>query len=330
MKIDMYSHIMPPKYLNAFRSKVSSGFPLQEIIDATPALWDLDHRFRIMDKYSDIAQVLTFAVPPVDVISDPHDAAELAQMGNDELAEIVAKNPDRFVAGVAGLAMNNIDAALKETDRAISDLGLKGVLVCTNVNGKPLDLPEFMPLYEMMANYRLPIWIHPRRDETVADYSTESKSKYRIHGAFGWPYETEVAMARLVCSGVLEKYPGLKFITHHCGGGVPFFAERIREWTRPRGNLEGDTYLEGLSKAPIEYFRMFYADTAVDGFTPALMCGYAFFGPEHILFGTDMPFGGEQGARSVEETFRAIEEMAITDSEKKMIFEDNAMKLLQL
>ncbi len=243
------------------------------------------------------------------------------------MAEIVAKHPDRFAAGVATLAMNNIDSALRETDRAINDLGLKGVLVYTNVNGKPLDLPEFMPLYEKMANYDLPIWIHPRRDETVADYITESKSKYRIHGALGWPYETQVAMARLVCSGVLEKYPGLKFITHHCGGGVPFLAERIRGWTRVRGDAERDA---DLSKEPIEYFRMFYNDTAVNGSTPALMCGYAFSKAEHILFGTDMPFGGEQGEQFVRETVRAIDEMAIPDSEKKMIFEDNARRLLRL
>ncbi len=330
MKIDIYTHMMPPKYLAALRKKVSSGFSLLEMIDATPALWDLDIRFKIMDKHSDIRQVLTFAIPPVEAVSDPREAADLARRGNDDMAEIVAKHPDRFAAGVAMLAMNNMDEALKETDRAINDLGLKGVQVSTNVNGKPLDLPEFMPLYEKMAGHGLPIWIHPRRDETVPDYETESSSKYRINAALGWPFETQVAMARLVFSGVLERYPGLKFITHHCGGGIPFFTERIKEFSRHRGDPGRETHLAGLSRAPIEYFRMFYNDTAVTGFTPALMCGYALFGAEHILFGTDMPFGREQGAPSIEETLQAIEEMSITGPEKQMILGDNAMKLLRL
>jgi len=157
MKIDIYTHMMPPNYLATLRKKVSSGFALLEMIDSAPALWDLDVRFKIMDKYSDIRQVLTFAIPPMEAVSDPREAADLARRGNDDMTEIVAKHPDRFAAGVAMLAMNNMDEALKEADRAINDLGLKGVQISTNVNGKPLDLPEFLPLYEKMAAHDLPI-----------------------------------------------------------------------------------------------------------------------------------------------------------------------------
>ena len=164
----------------------------------------------------------------------------------------------------------------------------------------------------------------------MPDYATESGSKNRINAALGWPFETQVAMAWLVFCGVMEKVPGLKFITHHCGGGILFFTERIQESFRPLGKPERDVFLEGLSRAPTEYFRMFYNDTAVTSFTPALMCGYALFGAEHILFGTDMPFGREQGAHSIEDTLRAIEEMSITGPEKQMILGGNAMKLLRL
>ncbi len=324
MKIDMFTHILPPRYRDAIMKHAS-----QNVVQVT-ALWDMEQRFRIMDKFDDYVQVLTFSAQPIEAIVDPRHAVELARFGNDELAEMLVKHPDRFVAGVAILPNSDIDARLKEAERATKALGLKGVLLCTNINGKPLDLPEFMPLYEMMARYDLPIWIHPHREQRVADYSTESESKYRLYGAIGWPYETEVAMSRLVCSGVLEKYPNLKFITHHCGGGMPFLGNRIAHWISPFMKEEPNTKLRRFSKQPIEYLRLFYGDTAIGGSTPALECGCAFFGAERVVFGTDMPFGFDGGEGFVREAVEAVMAMDITDADKKKIFEDNARKLLRL
>ena len=159
-------------------------------------------------------QVLTVGpVPPLEAFATPEQAVELAKMANDEIAELVAKYRDKFVAAIALLPMNNIDAALKETDRAINDLGFRGIYVHSNINGKPLDAPEFLPLIEKMSKYNLPIYIHPWRPNEFTDYQTESASKYMIAGTFGWPYETTVAMTRLVFSGILEKFPNLKVVT---------------------------------------------------------------------------------------------------------------------
>lgn len=324
MKIDIYTHILTPKYWDRIKKHCS---PTMQRITA---LWDLEQRFRVMDKYEQYKQVLTFSIPIVEALAGPKEAVELAQIGNDELANILTKYPDRFVAGVANLPMSDIEAALKETDRAINDLGFKGVLIYSNINGKPLDYPEFMPLYEKMAHYDLPIWIHPHREITVSEYSSESKAKYNLHGALGWPYETQLAMSRLVCSGVMENYPNLKFITHHCGGGIPFFARRVNGWLRTFRQQEPDSSLSKLTREPIEYLRMFYGDTAINGDTAALECGHVFFGAEHIIFGSDMPYGGEQGDIAIKETIKGITEMAISDSDKKKIFEDNAKKLLHL
>jgi len=94
--------------------------------------------------------------------------------------------------------------------------------------------------------------------------------------------------------------------------------------------LRRGKYKQGLTKAPIEYFKMFYADTALCGNAPALMLGYAFFGVEHLLFGTDMPYDNQHGDRDTRETIRAIEQMDIIDSEKKKIYEDNVRSLLRL
>ena len=330
MKIDIFPHILPVKYKEALYEIAPPGFYIKNVIDATPTLFDLDYRFRIMDKYPGLMQVPTLSSPPLEQIASPEKAVDLAKLANDGMAELVLKHPDRFAAAVACLPMNNIDAALEETDRAIVDLKFRGVQIFTPINDKPLDSPEFLPLYQKMSQYNLPIWIHPERAADYADYRTEDRSRYMIFSNFGWPYETTVAMTRLVFSGILEKYPNLKIITHHCGGMVPYLVERIKGSFDHAEMLRGARYKQGLSKDPIEYFKMFYNDTAIYGNAPGLMCAYAFCGADHMLFGTDMPFDSQLGERYTRQTIQAIEEMDISDLEKKMIFEDNARELLRL
>jgi len=290
----------------------------------------MDHRFRIMDKFQDLKQVITLGIPPVEEIADPQKALDLARIANDEMAELVNRHPDRFVAAAATLPMNNMDAALEEVDRAINDLDFRGVQIGTPINDKPLDAPEFMPLFEKMAQYDLPIWVHPVRPGNYPDYKTEALSNYMIFLLFGWPYETTAAMTRLVFNGILERFPNLKMITHHCGAMVPFLQQRI-ECVYDNARLrQRETFEEGLTKPPIEYFKMFYFDTAINGNTPGLMCGHAFCGADHMVFATDMPYDDELGERFTRQTIEAVEQMDIEGSEKKMIFEDNIIRLLRL
>ncbi len=275
--------------------------------------------------------MLTLGRIPVEHVAGPAKAAELAIIANDEMAELVIKYRDRFCGALATLAMTNMDAALKETDRAIKDLKFCGVYLHTPVDEKPLDAPEFLPLYEKMSYYDLPIVIHPMRRIDHPDYLTEKESKYNMFSLFGWPYDTTSAMARLVFSGIMEKYPNLKIVTHHLGGMVPFYAERIRQFTQ-MFSLHGELG-EGLflKKQIVDYFKMFYADTAIYGNPTALMCGYDFFGADHIVFGIDFPLGDiEHGNRNYRQTINAIEQMGITDEDKKKIYEDNARKLMRL
>ncbi len=137
-------------------------------------------------------------------------------------------------------------------------------------------------------------------------------------------------MARLVMSGILEKYPDLKFITHHAGGMIPFFEKRIVGGLDHTEMLQRANFKENLRRPVLDYFKMFYADTAIGKSIPALMCAYAFFGAEHFLFGSDWPFDSQRGERNTREAIEAIEEMDIGDAEKKMLFEDNAKRLLRL
>lgn len=333
MKIDGYSHISPPRYTEILRKE----FPwmYQQILAITPAMYDMEARFKVMDAYAPIAQVLTIGpVPPLEgFATNPKRAVELARLANDEMAELIDKYPERFLAALALLPMNDIDAALVEAERAIKELGFKGAYVHSNIDGKALDSPEFLPLFELLATHDLPLYIHPWRGDDFPDYMTETESKYAIASTFGWPYETTAAMARIVFSGLFERFPGLKVVTHHLGGMVPDYEQRIVQHYGQSESKYHDynEYLSGLTKAPIDYFKMFYADTAIHGNTPALMLAHSFWGADHIIFGCDMPLGDPQfGMRSYAQTLGAIEAMDIDEVEKQLILGGNVTKLLKL
>ena len=330
MKLDVFCHILPKRYKEELYKRAPSRFYSSKYADAVQSLTDLDARFRVMDRYEEYVQVLSIGSPPPENVLSPFDAKELCKMGNDEMAELVFKHPDRFAAAVASLPMNDVDASLEEIDRAVKDLRFRGIQIFTDINQKPLDSAEFLPIYERMQYHQLPILLHPRRPSSIPDYQGESESKYLVWTIFGWPYETSVAMTRLVFGGILEKVPNLKVITHHAGGMIPFFAKRIQISNDFNEMRLGYRYGEHLTKSPLDYFRMFYSDTAVYGNTAALMCAYAFFGADHLLFATDMPYDNQLGNRFISETIRSIDEMAVDIPEKRRILEENARKLLRL
>lgn len=328
MIIDVFTHILPPEYSAALQRKVPSGLKLREVFNAP--LYDVDVRFKVTGEYPGYVEVLNISSPALEDVVGPEDALELARIANDELAELVAKYPDRFVGAVACLPMNDVDAAIKELDRCVKELMMRGVQLYTDVNGYPLDHPKFLPFFEKMSEYNLPILLHPRSDNKP-DYPTEEDSKYRLDVMFRWPLETSIAMARLVFGGVMEKFPDLVIITHHCGAMVPFFEQRVRrhinmgEFVHPR-----QLYPTMMRRDPFEYFHMFYGDTALLGSTPGLMCGHAFFGADRMLFGTDFPYGPQHGHVKIRETVRSVQEMDIPESDKRKIFEDNARRLFRL
>jgi len=315
MKIDIYAHILPKQYFEALRKKVEGGVDLSQLsgwVFRNRALSEIDIRVRLMDRYPDVLQVLTLALPPLEVVVSASDAIELAKIANDEMAELVLKYPDRFITAVACLPLNDIDAAIKEADRAITELNFKGVQIFSNINGEPLDELKFRPLYERMVQHDLPIWIHPWNSPK----SVQEWVKPPFMGAIGWDFETSLAMLRLAYAGVFKDYPDIKFITHHCGGMVPTCERRFKTALGIRS----------------EDVRNFYNDTALYGNTAGLMCGYAFFGVDRLLFGTDMPLGGTKlgGYGYTLETINSIEQMDIPIIDRDKIFEGNARRLLRL
>lgn len=329
LKVDIAAHILPPRYKEA----LDKGFPghiQQDINNRVRGLWDLDERFRIMDRYG-VVHILTLSRPPLEeVVDDPKKAMDLAKLANDEIAELVFKYPDRFPAGVATVVLTDVEASLKELERAIVQLNLRGVQIYTNVRGKPLDSPEFEPLWEMMSRFNLPIWIHPTHGVTQVDYASEGVSKHSSVSLFGWPYETTLAMTRIVFSGAFDKWPDLKFITHHAGGMVPYFKERITAFHDFHEMVMGGTYMKGLRGRVIDYYRRFYADTALYGNPKALELAIDFFGIDRVLFGTDFPFCGEDGGRVTRQTIWAIESLELDEEAKACLYYENARILLRL
>jgi predicted TIM-barrel fold metal-dependent hydrolase len=327
-KIDAYSHILPKKYKETLFEKMSKTSYYFEADSTRPALFDLDARFKVMDKVAGLKQVLTPGAPPLEYVASPKDAVDMARMANDEMAELVSKYPDRFVAAVACLPLNDVNASIREAERAISILKFKGIQMFTSINGKPMDSPDFLGLYEIMAHYDLPIWIHPAKDRNIPDYPGEDESKYALFLAVAWPYETTLAMSRLVFSGVLEKYGNLKFITHHCGGMLPAFYKRVA--LLPPGTKTGE--IQELTRPPLEYFRRFYGDTVMGGNIPALMAGYDFFGVDNLLFASDYPYpgGAQQGEAALMGIIKSVEQMPVSDADKIKMFSKNIRSILKL
>jgi aminocarboxymuconate-semialdehyde decarboxylase len=334
MKIDLFCHILPPAYFERMTAVSTRGAYMQKRVRGIPAMVNLDERFRMMDLFGDYVQVLSLAAPPLEALAPPAATPELAAIANDAMAETVARHPDRFPGFIAAVPMNNPDATVREIDRAVSALGAAGIQIFTNVNGRPLDEPEFSPIFQRMAEIGRPIWLHPTRTGAFADYATEQTSKFELWWTFGWPYETSVAMARLVFAGCFDRWPNLQIITHHMGGMIPYFAGRIGPGLDQLGARTDDedltVYLKRLKKRPYDYFKMFFADTALFGARHAIECGLTFFGIDQVVFASDFPFDPEKGTFNIRETIKDIEALPISAAERQQIYEGNARRLLRL
>jgi uncharacterized protein len=333
-KIDVFNHIYPAAFFARFMKVAPDYKDIGKRMRNIPMLTDLDVRFRVMDAFDDYQQVLSLPTPPIEVFARGADAVDLARAANDGMAELVQRYPDRFPAFVASLPLADPDAAVRELQRALDDLGARGFQLFSNVAGKPIVSPEFLPLFETIAAHDLPIWLHPYRGADMADYASEDRSLYEIWWTFGWPYETSAAMARLVFAGYFDRFPTLKVITHHMGAMAPYFEGRVGHgWDQLGARTSDEDYsrvLQSLARRPLEYFKMFYADTALFGAYGATVCGLDFFGADHVLFASDAPFDPEKGPMYIRETVAVIERLPVKSAERDAIYHGNARRLLRL
>jgi predicted TIM-barrel fold metal-dependent hydrolase len=333
-KIDIFTHIMPTPYHTRLMAVAPNFADVGKRMRNVPMLIDLDLRFRVMDGFDDYQQILSLPTPPIEVMVSGADAVDLARAANDGMAELVQRYPARFPGFVASLPLGDPGAALAELERAIGTLGARGVQLFSNCMGAPLTSPHLVPLFEAMARYDLPIWLHPYRGPAWSDYPTEDKSQFEIWWTFGWPYDTSVAMARIVFAGYFDRWPNLKIITHHMGAMAPYFAGRVGPgWDQLGARTsapDGAEALSRLRKRPVDYFHMFYADTALFGAYDATVCGLAFFGADRVVFASDAPFDPEGGPMYIRETMAIVDRLAVSEAERAQIYSENAIRLLKL
>jgi len=334
MIIDAHSHGFHGKYFDQL-ADIGGDWTRRLVAEErkrakqSPPYLDVSLRLELLRKYGIDLQVVTPSIH-VDVDLFPGDAAAklaFAKAVNDNLARLMEDSKGKLLCiGTIPLATFE-QGGRQEMERAIKTLGLKGINVSSNIEGKPLDLPEFESFWAHAVDMDIPVYIHPRHPAGQTDRSYEAE--YDLTHALGWPFETALILCRLVFSGVMERHPTLKIVNHHLGGGmVPFFWGRILETFEPskQQKLIGQT----LPKPLFDYFSRFYYDTVSGGSAAAIRCAYEVFGADQLIFGTDAPFGPKKGEHRLATYADVVRSVGLSEAENKKIFEDNARRILNL
>ncbi len=286
--IDFHNHFYPPEYLDAVKNGPSNiqvttdglGNPVLHSPGdknyVVPGHRDIEYRQRVLDEAGIDMQVLTLTTPGP-VIEEPKFAVDLARIVNDAFARIIADRPTRFTA-LATLPLNDPEASVIEAERAMSELGFKGFMLFSNVNGVALAEERYWPLYERVNEAGGVLYIHP-----TFPVGVEAMTEYWLMPLVGFVFDTTLAAAALVFSGVAKRYPKIRWVLGHLGGAVPYLAERL-----DRGFRAYEVCRVHIDKPPSEYLKQFYYDS-VNFDADALALAIKFAGVDHILAGSDYP-----------------------------------------
>ncbi|MFC3932532.1 amidohydrolase family protein [Streptococcus dentapri] len=298
-KIDVFSHVLLPNFYEKMLM-LDEDLPNKMPFIQNPVLIDMNERRATMP--ADTHQIISYVnTNPEDYLAGKM-AALLVHKANEELLTTVQENRDLFAGAVAMLALNNIPESLRIIEEfVLPNEEILGIQLFTRHFGKSVADPDFRPLFEKLAEYDIPIWLHPVFDERKPDNNI----------IFSWEYELTQAMLELVQVGYFQNFPDLKIIIHHAGAMAPYFAGRIDRILPPEQATD---------------FRKFYVDTALLGNSKALELCLDFFGLDHVLFGTDAPLGIlPVGATDV--ITEAIQALPLSQEEKNQIFCGNAKTL---
>jgi len=323
--IDFHNHYYPPKYLQALQSGQSS---VRVTIDAdgNPNLHypgdynvavrghrDLEYREQVLDEHGVDMQVLSLTTPGTHV-EERRVAARLASVVNDEFKEAMERRGRRFTA-LATLPLNDPTASLAEFRRAIDQLGMRGAMLFSNVNGVPLSDARFFPLYEAADAAGAVLYIHPSHPANV-----DMMREYWLMPLVGFLFDTTLAAASLVFSGVPERFPRIRWALCHLGGAIPYLAERL-----DRGYQAFRECRAHIQRPPSEYLKRFYYDT-VNFSQGALRLAIDFAGTDHVLAGSDYP----HQIGSIPSMLAAISALPVSNSERDAVRGINAANLLRL
>ncbi len=336
MIIDFQAHIFPPSYLDEMK-RLDGAVILEEpdphsgmsyfydkklqcrINTATFQGQNIERRLEHMDRLGVDVHVLTIPAPGADRFEGAA-AIKIAQVANDAVAAIARKHPKRFI-GFFTLPTCDVKASLDELERSVNELGLKGFGCFANLNGQALDREELFAIYERLAKYKLPVYIHP-----TAPLATEATGIDIMPTLiFGWAFDSTVAMTRLVYGRVLERFPEIDFVVADVGGVLAFFAQRAVNIYS--GRTEEIRHRYGLNENPLDSFRRFYVDSA-DHPASTLRCVKDFFGADRLVLGTNYPYGPEEGCLLVKNSLKAIDGLELAATEKEKILGGNAARIL--
>ena len=332
--IDVFCHLMPPKYAQQAMNESPNMSHMFLRALKTQAMSDMDYRAEVMKQFPGYKQIPNIVSPPVETFAGPDKSPGIAAMGNDEIREITEKYPEYYEGFIAGIPFNNVPASVDEIRRC-KEMGARGVQIYTNMNGEAIDQEKFWPIYEICEKLELPVLIHPVGGQMVPEYPTEERSKYELWFLIGWPYQTTVAMCRLAFAGIFEDFPNLKVVTHHVGAMIPMLEGRIGNGLRMYGGRTAPELKEALTKTkmkgdPLDTFKKFYADTASFGSVSAIRAGLDFFGRDHILFASDMPFDPEKGPGYIDRTLKCIDQLQLSQEDRTAILSGNAQRVFHL
>jgi len=338
MIIDFQAHVFPPEYLAEMKRR--DGAVILEPPDPHSGMTyfydkklecrintctlqgqDIERRLQHMDQHGVDIHVLTIPAPGADRY-ERDDAIGLARVANDAIAAIARKYPKRFI-GFFTLPTCDIHASLDELERSVHQLGLRGFGCFANLNGQALDREELLPIYERLAKYKLPVYIHPTAPLATASSGIDIMPTL----IFGWAYDSTVAMTRLVYGRVLERFPEINWVVADVGGVLAFFAQRAINIYAGRTDEIRHKY--GLQENPLDSFRRFYVDTA-DHPASTLRCVKDFFTPDHMVLGSNYPYGPEDGCVLLKNSLKAIDGLDLNSVDKEKILGGNAAKILGL
>ena len=332
--IDVFCHLMPKAYAEqAMKESPHASHMFMRALNIQ-TMSDMEHRLEIIRMFPGYKQIPNIVSPPVESFASPEKSPRIAAIGNDEIKKITDANPDIYEGFIAGIPFNNVKASVEEIKRC-KDMGAKGVQIYTHMNGEAIDDEKYWPIYEICEKLELPILIHPVGGQMTPEFPAEERSKYELWWLIGWPIQTTIAISRLVFSGVFEDFPALKILTHHVGGMIPMLEGRIENGLKMYGGRTAPDLKEKLTKTklkgdPLDSFKKFYADSASFGSASAIRAGIDFFGSDHILFATDMPFDPEKGPGYIERTLSAIDSLQLPEDQKCAILHGNAERIFHI
>jgi aminocarboxymuconate-semialdehyde decarboxylase len=323
--IDVHNHYYPPAYIDALRSGTSN---VHITMDAEGNPWlhypgdyniavrghrDIDYRAGVLAELGVDTQVISLTTPGTHVESAA-TAARQASLVNDAFATVVRDKKGRFAA-LATLPLNDPAASVRELERACTQLGMRGAMLFSNVNGVALADARYWALYEAANSLDAVLHIHP-----TSPVGVEAMTDYWLMPLVGFLMDTTLAAAKLVFSGVPEKFPRIRWVLSHLGGAIPYLAERL-----DRGFHAFKECRANIARPPSEYLKKFYFDT-VNFDRDALMLAISFAGAEHILAGSDYP----HQIGSIPAMLESIRGLPISEQDRAKILGGNAAPLLKL